>query len=233
MNVSRLFYLSFIVIAFSIHLFAQSKPNDNDTQFLSWDAKTAQSIGESWRVKGRVGGFFDTRILSTNNSFNYKLRATLMSPEAIRAAARIEQIRSRLTNAETKKLVAEAEQENLVIIVEIDPREGSGIIPNDWRAFIGAPNSSSDDLIRGNSNNNLRNNKALQSVSKRDYDYDVFWISFPLFNKNGDSLWKVVPNELELVVGIKDKEGRVTWKVTNELRLRIENLLKLKSEKSK
>ena len=232
MNISRLFYLFFIVTALSIHLFAQSNSIAENSEFLSWNAKTAQSIGESWRVKGRVGGFFDTRIISTNNSFNYKLRATLMSPEAIRAAARMEQIRSRLTNDETKKLVAEAEQENLVVIVEIDPREGSGIIPNDWRAFIGSPNSSGD-LIRGNSNSNLRNNKAFQSVSKRDYDYDMFWISFSLFDKNGNPLWKSVPNELELIVGIKDKEGRVTWKVTNDMKLRIENLLKLKSEKSK
>ncbi len=233
MNMSRLLYLSFIILVFAAHFFAQSKSKENDTEYLTWDSKTAQSVGESWRVKGRVGGFFDTRILSTNNSFNYKLRATLMSPEAIRAAARMEQIRSRLTNDETKKLVAEAEQEDLVIIVEIDPREGSGIIPNDWRAFIGSRNAPSDDLIRGNSNSNLRDSKALQSVSKRDYDYDVFWISFSLFDKNGSSLWKVVPSELELVVGIKDKEGRVTWKVTNDLRLRIEHLLKLKLEKSK
>ena len=230
MKILRLFYLSFIVIVCSIYSFAQSKPNDDNLQFLTWDAKTSVSIGESWREKGRVGGYFDTRIIDTNKSYNYKLRATLMSPQAIRAAARMEQIRSRLTEDETKNLVAEAEQENLVILVEIDPREGSGVIPNDWRAFIHSKNSAADVSIRGINKSNLRNYKALQSVSKRDYDYDLFWVSFSLTDKNGVPLWKSVPNELELIVGINEKEGRVMWKVTNELRLRIENLLK--SEKS-
>ncbi len=46
-------------------------------------------------------------------------------------------------------------------------------------------------------------------------------------------MWRSVPNELELIVGINEKAGRVKWKVTDELRLRIENLLKLESEKSK
>lgn len=233
MKVLRLFYLPFIVLVCSICSFAQSKPNYDSLQFLNWDKNTVFSIGESWLVKGRVGGFFDGRILETNKSYNYKLRATLMSPEAIRAAARMEQIRSRLTEEETKNLVAEAEQENLVILVEIDPREGSGVIPNDWRAFLHSKSSTADDLIRGIDKSSLRSYKALQSVVKRDYDYDMFWISFSLTDKNGAPLWKSVPNELELIVGIKEKEGRVTWKVTNELRLRIENLQTLKSEKSK
>ncbi|HXG82682.1 MAG TPA: hypothetical protein VNI84_01525 [Pyrinomonadaceae bacterium] len=200
-------------------------------QFLTWDKAKALSLGESWLVKGRVGGFFDGRILETNKSYNYKLRATLMSPEAVRAAARMEQIRSRLSEDETKNLVAEAEQENLVVLVEIDPREGSGVIPNDWRAFLHSKNSVVRESIRGVNNSNLRNHKALQSVVKRDYDYDMFWVSFSLLDKNGAPLWKSVPNELELIVGIREKEGKVTWKVTDELRLRIENLLKLKSGK--
>lgn len=156
-----------------------------------------------------------------------------MSPEAIRAAARLEQIRSRLTEDETKKLVAEADQEDLVILIEIDPREGSGVIPNNWRAFLQAKDSAANESLRGEEKSSLRNYKALQSVIKRDYDYDLFWVSFSLTDKNGVPLWKSVPNELELIVGINEKEGRVKWKVTNELRLRIENLLKLKSEKSK
>lgn len=232
MKILRVFYLLFIVVVCSIYSFAQSMPNSS-SQFLNWDKKTAFSIGESWLVKGRVGGFFDGRILETNKSYNYKLRATLMSPEAIRAAARLEQISSRLTDEETKNLIVEAEQENLVILVELDPREGSGVIPNDWRAIIHSKNSAAGKTIRGIEKNSLRNYKALQSVIKRDYDYEVFWISFSLTDKNGAPLWDSVPNELELIVGIKEKEGRISWKVTEELRLRIENLLKLKSEKSK
>lgn len=233
MKTPRLFFLTFIIVSCSIFSFSQSTSVSSDSQFLSWSKDTAFSIGKSWLIQGRVGGFFDGRILETNKSYNYKLRATLMSPEAVKAAARMEQIRSRLSEEETKTLVAEAEQENLVIIVEIDPREGSGVIPNDWRAFLRPKGSASDELIRGVDKNTLRNYKALQPVLKRDYDYDMYWISFSLTDKNGIPLWKSVPNELELIVGINEKEGKVTWKVTEELRLRIENLISLKSEKSK
>jgi hypothetical protein len=233
MKLHRLFYLSFIVIVFSTFSFAQSKPKDSSLQFLTWDKNTAFAMGEMWMARGRAGGFFDGRILETNKSYNYKLRATLMSPEAIRAAARLEQIRSRLTDDETKNLVAEAEQEDLVILVEIDPREGSGVVPNNWRAFLQAKNSTANESIRGTDKSNLRNYKALQSVIKRDYDYDLFWVSFSLTNKIGVPLWKSVPDELELIVGINEKEGSVKWKVTNELKSRIETLLKLESEKSK
>lgn len=233
MKTYRLFSISFIIIVFSFSSFAQTKTNESDLQYLSWDKKTAFSVGEAWLAKGRVGGFFDGRILETNKSYNYKLRATLMSPEAIRAAARTEQIINRLTDEEAKHLVAEAEQEDLVILVEIDPREGSGVIPNNWRAFLQAKDSAANEHLRGEEKSSLRNYKALQSVIKRDYDYDLFWVSFSLTDKIGVPLWNSVPNELELIVGINEKEGRVKWKVTNELKLRIENLLKLKSEKSK
>ena len=228
MKILRLLCVTIIVIVCSVYSFAQSEPSFGSLQFLTWDKKTTLSIGESWLVKGGVGGFFDGRILETNKSYNYKLRATLLSPEAIRAAARMEQIRNRLTDVETKDLVTEAEQENLVILVEIDPREGSGVVPNNWRAFIHSKNFPANESIRGVNKSNLRNYKALQSVIKRDYDYDMYWISFSLKDKNGIPLWKSVPNELELIVGINEKEGRVRWKVTEELRLRIENLLKSK-----
>ena len=221
----------FVIILFSAHSFAQITQKESNFQFLTWDKKTAFSNGEMWLVRGRVGGFFDNRILETNKSYNYKLRATLMSPEAIRAAAKLEQIRSRLTDDETKNLVSEAEKENLIILVEIDPREGSGVISNDWQAFIQAESSYANQSIRGTNKNDLRNFKALQSVIKRDYDYDLFWVSFSLTDKNGIPLWKNVPNELELVVRINEKEGKVKWKVTNDLKLRIENLLKLESKK--
>ncbi len=226
-----LFYSAFIIVLFSTYSFAQTGLDENNLQYLNWDKKTAVSTGELWLIKGRVGGFFDSRILDTDKSFNYKLRATLMSPEAIRASARLEQIRNRLTNDETKKMIADAEQENLVVLVEIDPREGSGIIPNDWRAYIQAKNSSLNESIPGNVRNDLRNFKAFQPVNKRDYDYDLFWVSFSLTDKNGVPLWKTVPNELELVVAINGKEGKVKWKVTNDLKLRIENLLKLEPTK--
>lgn len=227
MKIYRFVCLAVFFVTFTGFSFAQSKSNEES--FLQWNAKTAQEVGEGWRVKGRVGGFFDLRIRDTNNSFNYKLRATLMAPEAIKAAARMEQIHSRLTDEETKKIVSETNRENLVVIIEIDPREGSGVIPSDWQAFLGSKEDSAIRDVRGTVENRLRSNKALQLVSKRDYDYEVFWISFSLTDKDGSPLWTKVPNELELSVRISDKEGRVKWKITNDLKIRIENLLKRKT----
>ena len=209
--------------------FAQDSISALDTEFLSWNQKEAVKFGEVWRVNGRIGGYFDFRIKSTDKAFNYKLRATLMTPEAIRATARFEQLRNSLTNDETLNLVAKAESEkSLVVLVEIDPREGSGVIPEDWRVLLHPKglDETSNRPVRGIKKQSLRDVTALKGVAKRDYDYDVFWIVFPLKDENGKPYWLTVPSELELVVGIYNKEGRVTWKVTDALKTRIETLLK-------
>lgn len=227
----KLFLLvkAFLIISlFCAVASAQNALSELDKNYLSWSDKQTSQFGEVWREKGRIGGFFDNRIISTDKAFNYKLRATLMSPELIRAAARREQLRNGLTEAETRKLVAEAENEKgLVVLIEIDPREGSGVIPNDWRAMLqpkGA-DTESNKTIRAVKNQSLRDIIAFKGIFTRDYDYDVFWIAFPLQDEKGNPLWTNVPNELELVVGIYNKEGRVTWKVSEVLKMRIEKLL--------
>lgn len=208
--------------------FVQAQNGELDKNYLSWSEKQTAQIGETWRVKGRIGGFFDNRISSTDKAYNYKLRATLMSPELIRAAARREQIRNRLTEDETRKLVAEAENEqSLVVLIEVDPREGSGIIPNDWRVMMqtkGA-NAESNKTIRGLKKQSLGDIIALKSVFTRDYDYDIFWVAFPLKDEKGIAVWSSVPSELEIIVGIYNKEGRVNWKISDALKSRIKNLL--------
>jgi hypothetical protein len=105
--------------------------------WLQWPAARAQGIGKAAYVKGRVGGILDTRLLKTERSYNYKLAATWMTPDVIRASARVAQLASRLTDDEAIALVAAAEKTvGTVVMVEIDPREGSGVIPNDWSAFL-------------------------------------------------------------------------------------------------
>jgi hypothetical protein len=218
-----------LLLLFCVAAPAQNLFDELDKNYLSWSQKQTSQIGQIWREKGRIGGFFDNRIISTDKAYNYKLRATLMSPEAIRATVRHEQIRNGLTDAETRRLVNEAEKEKiLVVLVEIDPREGSGVIPTDWRVAIQPKGSgeNSSQRIRGVKNQALRDITAFKGISARDYDYDVFWVAFPLKDDKGSSLWANVPAEIELVVGIYNKEGRVNWKVSEPLRLRIENLLK-------
>ena len=53
--------------------------------WLRWPAARAQGIGKAAYVKGRVGGILDTRLLKTERSYNYKLGATWMTPDVIRA----------------------------------------------------------------------------------------------------------------------------------------------------
>ena len=216
-----------LVVAFLLSTCILAQSNSKEA-YLSWSAQQATKIRESWRVKGRVGGFFDTRIISTDKSFNYKLRATLMSPEAIRATARIEQINNGLSDKETNALVAAAEKfKSLIVIVEIDPREGSGVIPNGWRSSLKPKDAeNSNSALRGINRNDLREVAALKGSVNRDYDYDIFTVEFPLKDEDGNFIWKIVPTEIELTVGIYSKEGSVNWKVSEELKTRIENLIK-------
>ncbi len=57
-----------------------------DLSYLSWSASRAEAVIQAMDKDGRVGGFFDTRILSTNRSYNYKLSATWLTPEVVRAS---------------------------------------------------------------------------------------------------------------------------------------------------
>lgn len=180
--------------------------------YLSWPPERAQSIGEQAYKRGRVGGLFDGRLLKTERAYNYKLAATLLSPLVIRASARVLQIHSRLTVEQTRELVAEAERTNgTVVMVEIDPREGSGVVPLDWEAFL-QPQGQPALAVRGAHMPELRNVRALAGVLRRNYDYDRFWVVFP----SGPEVAYSRPDvrNIELVVRIYDKEGHVDWPST-------------------
>ena len=199
-----------------------SQPSD---AYLEWTEKQAVDTGKIMRSNGRVGGRLDTRILSREHSYNYKLRATWLTPEVIRATARLAQVRNWLSVEETLALVAEAEAAgDTVILVEIDPREGSGVIPRDWLSLLrpkreretSAPSLRS----RGTSVPKLRKLKGLAGVMPRDYDYDVFWVVFSLVSASGEALFLSSAREAELVVRIRDKEGRVHWPIPESIRKR-------------
>jgi hypothetical protein len=181
--------------------------------YLNWTSKQVESIGTQAYQRGRVGGLWDTRVLKTERAHNYKLAATWLSPDVIRATARHIQLRSRLQDVETRALVAEAESlRGTVIIVEIDPREGSGVIPSDWEAFL-QPKGRSDAAVRGTAHSELREVRALAGVLRRNFDYDRFWMTFPLTSGGGMPLFAPGDERAELVVRIHDKEGHVEWPI--------------------
>jgi hypothetical protein len=178
---------------------------NSDDAYFSWAANHAQSIGEGAYRRGRVGGFLDGRLLKTERAYNYKLAATLLSPSVIRASARLLQLRSRLSTEAAAALVTEAEgTPGIIVMIEIDPREGSGVIPPDWEAFL-QPKGRPESAARGADTPALRNVKALAGVLRRNYDYDRFWVVFPGPVSVPDA------GSIELVVRIHDKEGRVEW----------------------
>ena len=122
--------------------------------------------------------------------------------------------------------MAEAEAAgDAVILVEIDPREGSGVIPLDWRVFLQPKGQKpgSPGAIPGIKSPQLRNVKALSGVMRRDYDYDVFWVVFPLVEKN-ISMLPLGTSEVELMVGIYSLEGRVTWQMPDSVKEKIKAL---------
>lgn len=188
--------------------------------FLLWSAKRAEEVGRSMHETGRVGGFFDTRLLKTNRSFNYKLMATWLTPDVIRATVRLQQLTERLTDAEAVARVdAALDGLETTVLVEIDPREGSGVIPNDWLAFL-EPRAGDDrafPTIRGRVVPERRRDPAFAGVLRRNYDYDRYWVSFPL-SVDGEATIPSAADRVDLVVRIHDKEGRVTWRLTEPLR---------------
>jgi len=206
---NRLLPLSIACLA---ALTAAAGDQAQDEEYLQWSSAQVEAVGKSAYRQGRVGGIFDTRLLKTERAYNYKLAATWLTPEVIRATARMHQLRSRLTDGETRELVREAESSGLItIIVDIDPREGSGVIPADWESFL-QPKARSDRSVRGTINQKLRDVKALSGVLRRNYDYDRFWVTFAPA-KDGTPLFRAGDGTAELVVRIREREGRVEWPV--------------------
>jgi hypothetical protein len=190
-------------------------------EWLTWSAARAQGIGKAAYVRGRVGGLFDTRLLKTERSTNYKLAATWMTPDVVRATARMLQLSQRLTDDEARALVAEADAAgDTVVMVEIDPREGSGVIPNDWNAFMQPvlADGKAGRAVRGQNTPTLRDVKALAGTLRRNYDYDRFWVVFPLTHQDGTPVFPTDSTAGELVVRIHDREGRVKWPIPPSVR---------------
>lgn len=202
----------------------QATPSNQKEDYLSWTSRQAFDIGRKWRMAGRIGWGLNLELIPRSETLFYDLRATLMTPEAIRAAARLEQLRRHLTDAETRELVSEAEKtDGLVALIEINPRQGSGVIPLDWRTTLQPKGAKEDSplAIAGTSMPELRHLKALATVGPRDYAYDVFWVVFPMRDRQGKLIWETPPDAIELVVGIRDKQGRVSWRVNDSLRQRL------------
>ncbi len=138
----------------------------------------------------------------------------------MRASARLRQLRDRSPAAEAGKWLAEAEAlADTVMMIELDPREGSGVIPLDWAAYLqprgvepGDPRSVKGALIEKG-----RDFPALAGVEKRDYDFDVFWVGFPLRTTDGGFLFDGA-TEAEVVVRVASSEGRVRFAVPPSIR---------------
>lgn len=219
----RIFITFLCILSFAISEKAQSTVTEKES-YLSWTATQAENVGKAMRDNGKVGSSFDFRVIHTERAINYKLRATLLTPEVIRASARLEQFRNRLTDEQTRKLVAEAEAAgDIIVMVELDPREGSGVIPLDWRVFLQPKGLKIGEAgaVAGIKSPQLRNVKALSGTARRDYDYDVFWVVFPITDENNQPLFTETISQLELLVGIYNSEGRVSWQMPESIRTKI------------
>ena len=115
-----------------------------------------------------------------------------------------------------RDLVTEAETGiDTAFIVEIDPREGSGVIPRDWEAFLQIKDRPGAN-VRGTIEPRLRDVRALAGVLRRNYDYDRFWVAFST-TVDGKPLFGPGDRVAQLIVRIHDKEGRVEWPIPASL----------------
>ena len=95
--------------------------------------------------------------------------------------------------------------------MEQDPREGSGVIPLDWEAFL-QPKGEPSKAFAGVNAPDLRHAKALAGVLRRTYNYDRLWMVFP---NGGDAPCRQPGLQaIELVVRVQDVEGRVQWPIS-------------------
>lgn len=214
--------LSLVALAPLLLAGAVAQDSADASAYLQWPTQKAELVGKSTYRDGKVGSRWlgDTRGLKTERAINYKLRATWFTPEVIRASARFAQLKDRLTDRETQSLVSEAESVGgTVMMIELDPNEGSGVIPLDWSAFLQPEGDSNpNDAVRGVHKPELRTVRALQGVMQRNYDFERFWVVFPTVREDGKALLGSDKSSVELVVRIYNKEGKIAWPVPSSFR---------------
>jgi hypothetical protein len=98
-----------------------------------------------------------------------------------------------------------------IVLIEIDPDEGSGVIPLDWEAFL-QPRHAPERGVAGRQVVALADSKLLAAAFPRNYDYDRFWVSFPI-SLAGSPLYRTDDEHAELVVRIYGREGSVRWRL--------------------
>jgi len=192
--------------------------------YLSWSEKQAEAVITAMIIKGRVLG---TRrgVLNTDAPQKYDVRAIWLTPEVIRASTRLIQLAERLSEQETRALVNEAEAVGvLLVLIEIDPDEGSGVIPINWDAFLQAHGAPPIAAVRGSENRHLQELRVLHNVVPRDYKYDRFWMVFPIETKAGKPIFSVTDREAELTVRIRGRETSVRWAIPDSIRQRMASL---------
>ena len=226
---TRSIALLIVSLLFSFQAYAE------DDSYLSWSDQYCLGIGKAMMAKGRVGGFYwGLRVRHTERSYNYKLRATWFTPDVIRASARLEQRRNRLSEEQTRILVSEAEAVgDTVILVEIDPSQGSGVIPLEWQAYLQPKGLKEGDegAVSGIQTPSLRKIKALTGLGQRDYAYDQFWLVFPLI-RDKVPVFSDANNGAELIVIIYDREGSVEWTIPSSIHQKTAELLKQRTVKT-
>jgi hypothetical protein len=191
-------------------------------EYLSWPRDRAETVAKSTRLRDSAGNtWWDTRGTRTDRSSRYTVAATWMTSEVIQATARTLQLREGLSAEATKALVAEADRPGqTVVMIEIDPHEGSGVIPLDWQAYLlpYATGKGIDGAVAGVGTPKLRDVRAAGGILRRDYAYDRFWMVFPLKNEEGRPLFGPNATEAEVVVRIYDKEARMKWPIPASIR---------------
>ncbi len=206
-----------VVAAMSVLVSAQSVSDP----FLSWNQGQAASIGSAMRRVDNVGNRMSFRGLKTDRAISYKMRATWLTPEVIRATARLIQINERISPDRARSLVAEAlAAGDAIFLIELDANEGSGVIPADWAAVLqpkGLPRGDAG-AVTGRVAPELKGVRGLSGVFKRDYSYDAFWVVFPLQAESGVSLFPSGVGDVELVVNIHGREGVVSWVMPDYVR---------------
>ena len=67
---------------------------------------------------------------------------------------------------------------------------------------------------------------VMNGLHGRNYEYDVFWVAFPLVDANKKALISPDVAEIQLVVGIYSSEGRISWKMSDSIREKIKTMSK-------
>jgi hypothetical protein len=176
-----------------------------DSNYLLWTPAQAEQIGLAMRKAAQAGP--------------YRVQATWLTPEVVRATARILQLREGLNVETTDDMVQQAEAAaDTAVLIELSGPEAAQVTAGEIEASFTPAGAAGGGPIPGTQAPGLEEVRAYRGVAPLSKESRAFWLAFKLPR---EAYVPVIPGSgraVTLTLRVKGAAASVSWPIPDSLR---------------